>query len=95
MEYICQSVSVPAALRVRRSPTVAGLQALSSDPAFVRLEKGVYALACLVPSAEPTARAPRSVKKVPPPSPQRCAMCMDPAAPPVREAFPHRRAARM
>ena len=39
-------------------------QALSSDPAFVRLEKGIYALACLVPDAEPTARAPRPLKKV-------------------------------
>ena len=38
------------------------LQAISADPAFVRLEKGVYALACLAPDAEPTARAPRAVK---------------------------------
>ena len=37
-------------------------QAISSDPAFVRVEKGVYALACLAPDAEPTARAPRAVK---------------------------------
>jgi len=38
------------------------MQAISADPAFVRLEKGVYALACLAPDAEPTARAPRAVK---------------------------------
>ena len=31
----------------------------------MRLEKGVYALACLVSAVEPTARAPRSMKKVP------------------------------
>ena len=28
------------------------MQAISADPAFVRLEKGVYALACLAPDAE-------------------------------------------
>ncbi len=43
----------------------AACQALSSDEAFVRTSKGVYALSCLAGiSQRPTARNPRSQKKV-------------------------------
>jgi hypothetical protein len=43
----------------------AAWQALSSDEAFVRTSKGVYALSCLAGvSQRPTARNPRSQKKV-------------------------------
>ena len=41
----------------------AHLQALSSDPNFIRLSKGAYSLHCLHPDKEQLVRAPQPKKR--------------------------------